>query len=122
MKKERVKIKGIVNENTKGLELFQNSVLRPVIKTQHGILISHYKNYIFKRKVDFGNLTKVKRNEFIKSSLTKDISLKNQVIGIIIGHFSLEELNNYQENSSEFTKRIIQISIQRFQDSVEELI
>lgn len=122
MKKKRQEIGGIVNPKTLGSEVFQNSILRPIIKTQHSILIAHYRNLLSKRKVDFGNMSKEQRIHIIKSSLMRDISFKNQIIGIVIGQFSIEEMADYQKNSSEYSKRILRIVMKRFEDSVDELI
>ncbi|MFT5146580.1 MAG: hypothetical protein ACI9H1_001304, partial [Polaribacter sp.] len=47
---------------------------------------------------------------------------KNLTLGFIIGAFSLEEFAYYSLNASELNKRIIQIVIQRVQDSLPEII
>lgn len=122
MSKKRTSIKGILKNETLGLEVFQNSVLRPIIKAQHDLLILIFQQYFNKRKVDLGNLTKMERESIIKNSLTKDISFKNQVIGMIVGHFEKVEYLTYQEKASEFNKRITQIVIQRMNDSFIELL
>ena len=57
MNKERPILQDLIKENMSALELFQNQTLRPVIKMQHGLLISAFKNYIAKRKMDLSTLT-----------------------------------------------------------------
>lgn len=121
MRKERPILSDLVNANTTETEAFQNSVLRPIIKMQHTLLIAFFKSYLNKRKVDFSMLSEQKKRAKIKSVLEKDLQFKNQILGTILGHFSLDEYKIYQNNSSEFNRRIKQIIIKRLQDSIDEL-
>ncbi len=121
MKKERPILQDLVSESTTETEAFQNSVLRPIIKMQHPLLIAFFKTYLIKRKVDFLMLSEQKKRAKIKSVLEKDLQFKNQILGTVLGHFSLDEYKIYQNNSSEFNRRIKQIIIKRLQDSIDEL-
>jgi len=103
------------------IEYFQNTTLRPIIKLQHSLLIAFYKNYLISRKTDFKNLSKEQSVLFIENSLAKDNRLKNRVLGLIIGLFTLEEYQIYTEKSSEINKRIIGIIKKRLSDSLSEL-
>lgn len=116
-KKIRPTLLNLVNEGTTSIEKFQNEVLRPVIKMQHSLLIAIFNNYLDKKKKVIVGLSKEKQKEAIKSILTKDIQFKNKIIGCVIGHFSDEEIIIYIDNQSEINRRIIQIIIQRLQDS-----
>jgi predicted histidine transporter YuiF (NhaC family) len=122
MNRERPIIEDLIKENMSALELFQNQTLRPVIKMQHTLLIAAFNSYKLKRKIDFSSLTAQKKRSKIKAVFVKDINHKNQTIGIIVGAFSLEEYAYYSLNASELNKRIIQIVIQRTQDSLAEIV
>ena len=63
MKKERPILQDLVSESTTETEVFQNSVLRPIIKMQHHLLIAFFKTYLIKRKVDFTNLSEQKKRD-----------------------------------------------------------
>jgi len=104
------------------LELFQNQTLRPVIKMQHNLLMASFNTYKLKRKIDFSSITDQKKRSKIKAAFVKDINYKNLTLGFIIGVFTLEEYDYYSLNSSEINKRIIQIVIQRVQDSLAEIV
>ncbi|APZ47880.1 glyoxalase [Polaribacter reichenbachii] len=121
MRKERLILSDLVNANTTETEAFQNSVLRPIIKMQHTLLIAFFKSYLIKRKIDFSVLSEQKKRAKIKSVLEKDLQFKNQILGAILGHFSLDEYEVYQNNSSEFNRRIKQIITKRLQDSIAEI-
>ena len=122
MNKERPVLEDLIKDNMSALELFQNQTLRPVIKMQHDLLIASFNAYKAKRKIDFSSLTDQKKRSKTKAVFVKDINYKNLNLGFIIGAFSLEEFAYYNLNASELNKRIIQIVIQRFQDSLPEII
>ena len=122
MNKERPVLEDLIKDNMSALELFQNQTLRPVIKMQHDLLIASFNTYKAKRKIDFSSLTDQKKRSKTKAVFVKDINYKNLTLGFIIGAFSLEEFSYYSLNASELNKRIIQIVIQRVQDSLSEII
>lgn len=122
MNKERPVLEDLIKDNMSALELFQNQTLRPVIKMQHDLLIASFNTYKAKRKIDFSSLTDQKKRSKTKAVFLKDINYKNFTLGFIIGAFSLEEFSYYSLNASELNKRIIQIVIQRVQDSLPEII
>lgn len=117
MTKERPVIKKIIKENMSDFELFQNKTIRPIIKMQHELLIAFLDSYLQKRKIDFSEISEEKKKLKIKSILEKDIQFRNMILGSILGHFSVEEFKEYFINASEMNRRIIKITIKRFQDS-----
>lgn len=121
MNKERPVLEDIIKENMSPLEMFQNKTLRPVIKMQHNLLIASFKSYVLKRKIDLISLTEQKKRSKTKAVFVKDINYKNLTLGFIIGSFSIDEYEFYSSNSSELNKRIIQIIVQRVQDSLAEI-
>jgi hypothetical protein len=120
-KKERPILSELVNAGTSDIEKFQNEAIRPIIKMQHNLLIILFQNYLKHRKINFTNLKKEKQKERINIILTKDTNFKNILLGIVIGHFSKNELMFYTKNTSELKRRIIQIVNQRSQDSLLDL-
>ncbi|TMU56421.1 glyoxalase [Flagellimonas algicola] len=102
-------------------ERFQNQTLRPIIKLQNYLIIEVFKNYIRKHKGAFYELTLEKRMEFIENSIQKDIKFRNSLKGMIIGHFTVEEYQNYILNSSSLNKRMMNMVISRLKDQVQLL-
>lgn len=117
MEKERPIISDIVNKDTLDVEKFQNATLRPIIKMQHDFIVGLFQGYLLKRKIDLNAINISKRRARVKSIFVKDLNFKYLILGVIIGHFSIEEFQIYQVNASEFNKRIIQICVQRIQDT-----
>lgn len=120
-KKERPIIKDLVKKHTTEIESFQNTILRPIIKMQHPLLVASFKNYLEKRKVDLQSCSDLEINNKIKSIYNKDISYRNISLGLIIGHFSTSEFSYYINYSSEINKRIIKIIHQRVHNSLSEI-
>jgi len=121
-KKERPIIKDLVKKHTTEIESFQNTIVRPIIKMQHPLLVASFKNYLEKRKVDLQSCSDLEINNKIKSIFNRDISYKNICLGLIIGHFSSSEFSFYTHHSTEINKRIIKIIHQRVQNSLSEIL
>ncbi len=102
-------------------EKFQNEVLRPIIKLQHEILILVFKNWCVKQKIKLGNTSKEEFELLLKKSFSKNIAIRNLILGIIIGHYTEDEYVTYQKNTSEYNKRIFTMTKKRLFDSFEEI-
>jgi hypothetical protein len=122
MSKERPELPNLVNANTTEVEVFQNVIIRPIIKMQHQLLIAFLESYLNKRKIHFTSLSEEKKKSIIESSLDKDIAFRSKIIGSVLGQFSIEEYQNYSKNSSELNRRIKQIVLKRLQDSINSII
>lgn len=99
-------------------ELFQNKVLRPILKMQHDIILKLFFNHINNLGIIWKDLKKSKKNQCVENQLSKNIQFKNLVIGIIIGQFNELEMNKYLLNSREYNKRILQMTIQRIVSTI----
>lgn len=126
MTDKRISIRPIlkVSANKEGVsisEAFQNITIRPIIKLQHHLILAIFKEYTVLRKIIFNDLAIEKKVAFIENSLLKDAQLKKQFIGIIMGHFTLEEYQKYATMKSEVHKRITNIIKKRLTDSLNEL-
>jgi hypothetical protein len=102
-------------------ELFQNETLRPVIKMKHLLLIEVLKNALKNTNGKFFELPKESKIQYLNNFFLKDLLFRNQLLGIIIGQFSMEEYNVYSNNSSALNKRIINIVKERFLNSIDEI-
>tara|TARA_B100001287_G_scaffold276714_1_gene288894 strand:- start:3996 stop:4367 length:372 start_codon:yes stop_codon:yes gene_type:complete len=107
--------------NLKEDELFQNMILRPVIKMQHDILILRVKSYFLSQKVVFHIMDKQKRVIAIESAFQNDNPFKKEIQGMILGQLTKEEFKTYLKNERSMNKRIIQMVRNRMLDSLLEL-
>lgn len=102
-------------------EKFQNETLRPIIKMQHDLLIAMTNQSLKGKKNLYFQLTSEKRKEFIQSIFSKDLPFRNQLKGIIIGHFTAKEYQFYVTMASLINKRLITIMLERVLSNQHEL-
>ncbi len=117
-KKQRPMIPDLIKVGTSEIETFQNNTLRPIIKMQHNLLVVMFENYLKKRNIKFFDFNSNTKQNQINSIFTKDVSFKNMIIGIILGHFSMEEYHYYSQHQNEINKRISKIIQKRIEHSV----
>jgi hypothetical protein len=109
---------GKISDTTSKEELFQNRTLRPILKTQNDLFIEVFKNYALKQKNVFYSLSPDKKNVYIENVIQKDIKFRNSLKGIVIGLFTIEEYNDYIQNSSSLNKRMMNMLIERLKSQV----
>ena len=114
----RGEIIGSININTSHDEIFQNITLRPILKTQNDLLIAVFINYAVKQKNVFFGLTPEKKMSYIENVIQRDLKFRNSLKGIVIGLFTVEEYNNYTQNSSNHNKRMMNLLIERLKSQV----
>ena len=100
-------------------ERFQKASLGPIIKLQNPLLIAVFQNYIVKHKGVFYDLSLEKRLAYIENALYKDQKFRNSVKGMIIGHFTVNEYQQYTKNSSSLNKRMMNMVMNRLKDQVQ---
>ncbi|MEE3144957.1 MAG: glyoxalase [Bacteroidota bacterium] len=102
-------------------ELFQNMVLRPVIKMQHDLLIMRVKSHFISKRVLFNVMDNKKRTEAIIQAFQSDHNLKKEIQGMIIGQLTVLEFQQYLKIERSLNKRIVQMVRNRMIDSLSEL-
>ena len=122
MEKVRPKLPDALTEGElKEEELFQNMVLRPVIKMQHDVLILRVKSYFVSKRVMFNVMDKQKRTLAIEQAFLGDNVFKKEIQGMILGQLDTTEYQRYLQNERTMNKRIIQMVRNRMLDSVLQL-
>ena len=122
VEKHRPKLPPSISEGElKEEELFQNMVLRPIIKMQHQILILRVKDYFLSKKVLFNSLDQINKEKWIRNAFQKDAMLKKEIQGFILGQLNVKEFNEYLKNQKSINKRIAQMVQNRMLDSIIEL-
>jgi hypothetical protein len=123
MEKVRPKLPDALTDGElKEEELFQNMVLRPLIKMQHDLLIMRVKSHFSSKRVLFNVMDNKKRTEAIIQAFQSDHNLKKEIQGMITGQLSLVEFQQYLQMERSLNKRIIQMVRNRMIDSLFELV
>lgn len=108
-------------ENSTVEERFQTKTLRPVLKLQNELLLGLFKNHIIESKNTFYALNPEKKDLFIENSLQKNLVLKNKLLGLTIGMFTIEELEVYSTQTNLYNKRIISLIVERIRSQTHLL-
>ena len=98
------------------IESFQNSVIRPILKFQNQLLNELVLERVKNLNARFKLLSNEEQEAFILSNVKKDIALRNQLIGIVLAFFTLEEFQFYSHYNKELSKRIVEMIVQRVLD------
>ena len=121
MREELVALRPIIytvrHSDVSALEQFQNESLRPIIKMQHDVLVG-----LVKSQANFDELLQRKGSahqfhDRVRTFIVKQPGLKHQLIGMIVGMFTLEELAIYAKHATDFNKRISGMICQRIADT-----
>lgn len=120
--KIRPTIPHIMERTSTTTECFQNKTLRPILKMQNELFIVIFKWYIIKRKNVFSTLKKRQQIDYIAQSLKKDLKFKNRLVGVVIGQFTIVELQAFHAEEGELTRRITTMLIERLQSQVDRLV
>jgi hypothetical protein len=122
MEKVRPKLPDTLTEGElKEEELFQNMILRPVIKMQHDLLIMRVKSHFISKRVLFNVMDNKKRTEAIIQAFQSDHNLKKEIQGMIIGQLTVLEFQQYLKIERSLNKRIVQMVRNRMIDSLFDL-
>lgn len=110
---------GSVSTQSSADEIFQNEVLRPILKLQNDLFIASFHNYINKYKRDFYSLSVEKKLTIIENAIQKDIKFRNALKGMVIALFTVDEYNLYIKNSSSLNKRMMNMLIERLKNQIQ---
>ncbi len=110
---------GTISAQSSSDEIFQNEVLRPILKLQNDLFIVSFINYVEKNKKDFYDFTVDKKLATIENVIQKDIKFRNALKGMIIALFTLDEFATYIKNSSNLNKRMMGMLIERLKSQVQ---
>ena len=110
---------GLVYENSSAEEKFQNETLRPILKFQNDLFIEVFRNYAIKQKGLFFTLSPEKKMNYVENTIHKDIKFRNSLKGIVIGLFTIDEYQEYIQNSSNLNKRMMNLLIERIKSQIQ---
>jgi hypothetical protein len=112
---------GTVSDQSSTEELFQNEVLRPILKLQNDLFVASFINHLTKNKIDFSTNSIEKKFTIIENAIQKDIKFRNALKGMILGLFTTDEYLVYIKNSSNLNKRMMSMLIERLKTQVQLL-
>jgi len=103
-------------EATSSFEAFQNQVIRPILKFQNELLIEVFLSRNKTKNQDLSALSFTEKQEIIKAQFKTNTTLKQMLLGCVIGLLTTEEFNYYNANTSNINKRIFSMLKERLFD------
>lgn len=103
-------------EASSSFETFQNQVLRPILKFQNDLLIEVFLSRIKTKNRDLSALSFLEKQEIILTQFKTNTTLKQMLLGCVIGLLTTEEFNYYNFNTSNINKRIFSMLKERLLD------
>ena len=107
----------VVTEETTGIEQFQNTILRPILKFQHALFIQ----ILNASPLPLKQLSKIDNERDyhlkVKKLLTNDVGLRMTLIGSVVGLMTSNDYIAYAKNQKEINKRIITMLAKRYTDT-----
>ena len=94
-------------------EIFQNEILRPILKLQHELIITLAQEFLKSRNITWEKVQEQDPFQWLNIHIKRDIPFKNQLIGMVIGQLSKNELDEYLTFQKEMNKRIINMMTKR---------
>ncbi|MBC7844934.1 MAG: glyoxalase [Flavobacterium sp.] len=110
---------GTVTDQSSSDELFQNQVLRPILKLQNDLFVASFINHLGKNRIDFNAFSVEKKLTTIENAIQKDIKFRNALKGMIIALFTSDEYAQYIKNSSSLNKRMMGMLIERLKSQLQ---
>ena len=110
---------GSVTHQLSSDELFQNEVLRPILKLQNDLFVASFNNYLGKNRINFNSFPIEKKLITIDNAIQKDIKFRNTLKGMVIALFTTDEYTQYIKNSSNLNKRMMGMLIERLKSQVQ---
>jgi hypothetical protein len=115
----RSSLSNVVNKaETTEIELFQNDVLRPILKFQNELIKSVFVGSLKKHEIDFSKINHQGRLDYITRVIQKDLGLRNVLIGVVLGMMTVDEIFQYYLHENEYRRRISKMIMERLADQL----
>jgi hypothetical protein len=102
-------------------EIFQNEVLRPILKFQNPLIIDFFIHQCILYKSHYFKLEIEEKSHYINQLVRKNQNVRNTYIGILVGAMTSNEFKTYLSNKNHFNKRILDLISKRLKDQIQIL-
>ena len=106
----QINVEDLTNEP---MERFQNHTLRQILKLQNDALLAICKDFLQNKYKNFEGRDQTIKNSLLHEALKTDQALKKLLYGMVIGLFTIEELDFYILHKSEINKRLVEFIFKR---------
>ena len=104
------------------IESFQNAVIRPILKFQNELLNKIVLERMTTLHKKFESLSDEEQISLLLINVKKDTTLRNQLVGVVLAFFTIDEFHTYSKYNKELNKRVIEMIVQRVIDQYKKFI
>ena len=104
------------------IESFQNAVIRPILKFQNELLNKIVLERMTTLHKKFESLSDEEQISLLLINVKKDTALRNQLVGVVLAFFTIDEFYTYSKFNKELNKRVIEMTVQRVIDQYKKFI
>lgn len=108
------------NENKSKVEQFMHETLRPILKFQNEKIQVLIESEAHFNKNEILTKGETEGRDYLKNFISKNPSLKFQLIGCIVGLMTSVELEFYTKNRTDLSKRISEMIVTRYHSNYIE--
>jgi len=100
---------------TGSLELFQNQVLRPILKFQNELILEYLHSHpqYFPQAAKINQQDPKSHEQVLVKFIKSNHGFRNKLYGMITGMMTVEEYRVYLADVSEYNRRIVTMYVQR---------
>jgi len=95
------------------MQSFQDQTLRPILKLQNAFLLQLVGNTLLPKYPDWDTFSEDKKVNLLSAWSSKDLEVKKQIEGAILGLMTTSELDFYFKNDREIQRRIRAFVLER---------
>ena len=99
---------------------FQHQVLRPLLKLQHPLLLATVADFAHDYRLPLAR-PGTELSAALTELLARNARLRATLTGLVVGHFTQEELAFYRLHRNELNRRLLDLTQQRVLTSLDEL-
>lgn len=99
---------------------FQHQVLRPLLKLQHPLLLATAADFAHDYRLPLAR-PDAELSAALTELLARNARLRATITGLVVGHFTQEELAFYRPHRNELNRRLLDLAQQRVLSSLPEL-
>jgi catechol 2,3-dioxygenase-like lactoylglutathione lyase family enzyme len=100
------------------VEQFQNETLRPILKLLNPTILRLVAARLARYGVGFADMDRVDQRDRLRNLMTEDNRLKQTLLGMVVGHFTEDELSAYLAHKDEVRRRCVPMLLARAQDQI----
>lgn len=104
------------------VERFQHETLRATLKLLNPTILRLVAAPLARYGVGFAEMNRDDRSDRLRNLLKEDKGLKRTLLGMIVAHFTENELDTYLEHKDEVPRRTVPMLLARAHDQVDTIV